>query len=770
MAACHISVEKRPTSKINLNDSSLLEVRLVDFDVGASEKLCALVAARQIRSLDVSNHLQNHVLDLSTLSIVQEYTGSITFMGESAGYRNTLGMYEIMPDGSIDNIEIIYANASAAGSGGDLVRGTSKVDVEFAAGSTVGFFIIPNGAGYYATRLLLEDDSSQYEFRDSAGNVATTSSDDRIYLWHIGEDGTETLIRGAGSNVSLHSYKSDDDEFNLNGDNIDHTKFVYQVADDRAVLDMNFEDIYGGGDRDYNDVMFRLDIGPANIQQAIEDSVQADLTITDIRVDDNSLEDGEHLYARIDIQNIGGQEAEESSSTFYWSPTDVFDLETAQALKVEYHSSLEAGEEDWGETVRVKYDDMANFGAGYIFAQIDPNNEISEFDETNNLSEGVFVDMPDRLGLADLNITDIGTSDNELSKGEDLFVTFDVNNDGDVLARNVSTTFYWSATDTFDAESAVRLSTDNQATIKAGKTDANEVERLRFETLAEHGDGFIFGVVDDSDNIEESDEANNVSEALEFTIDDWTGTAELRVDSISYGGDQPVDGSDLFVHVDVANDGDILARSARTTFYWSETDTFDADSAVRLATEHHGTLSAGEMDTDEVTRIRFEAVAELGSGYIFGVIDPDNLIEETDEANNVSEALAVTIPDNLGDGLAELSIVSLGADTSVLADGEDLEVALSVTNTGEAKARQVTTTLYWHDSDTFDFDTAHELTSDRHGTLREGEIDDHEGARVDYDALADLGSGYIFGFIDSPDTTAETNELNNISDGLEFHI
>jgi len=52
-----------------------------------------------------------------------------------------------------------------------------------------------------------------------------------------------------------------------NPDKLDHV--VAFALPDSPYLIIAFEDMYGGGDRDYNDVIFALDIGRANIQNLI---------------------------------------------------------------------------------------------------------------------------------------------------------------------------------------------------------------------------------------------------------------------------------------------------------------------------------------------------------------------------------------------------------------------------------------------------------------------------------------------------------------------
>ena len=62
-------------------------------------------------------------VDMSSLTIKESTEATVTFMDEGAGYRNSLGVYEIDEEGNISDVQILFANASKEGSGGDLVKG-----------------------------------------------------------------------------------------------------------------------------------------------------------------------------------------------------------------------------------------------------------------------------------------------------------------------------------------------------------------------------------------------------------------------------------------------------------------------------------------------------------------------------------------------------------------------------------------------------------------------------------------------------------------------
>ena len=73
-------------------------------------------------------------IDMSDVSLPNEHSVSVTFQGEGAGYQNSLGFYKIDADGNITDVEFVWENASAQGSGGDLEPGASTVDLDLDAG------------------------------------------------------------------------------------------------------------------------------------------------------------------------------------------------------------------------------------------------------------------------------------------------------------------------------------------------------------------------------------------------------------------------------------------------------------------------------------------------------------------------------------------------------------------------------------------------------------------------------------------------------------
>lgn len=203
------------------------------------------------------------ILNLNELGIASAYKGLITFLGETAGFRNTLGMYHIAADGAIYDVQIVFSNASQEGGGGNLKPGASSVGLQFDTADSIGFFILPDSISK-STANLLSMSTGHYEFRTAAGTPASVNDKANPTLYYVDAAGVATAIKTNYGTTTFHSAASADNNFALNGDSFNHVRFSVEIKDGKALLTMAFEDLWGGGDKNFNDVMFRLDIGAVN--------------------------------------------------------------------------------------------------------------------------------------------------------------------------------------------------------------------------------------------------------------------------------------------------------------------------------------------------------------------------------------------------------------------------------------------------------------------------------------------------------------------------
>ena len=193
---------------------------------------------------------------LDTLKVSEAYEGKVTFLSESAGYKNILGVYRIADDGTIYDVEILFENASLRGSGGDLIGGESSVGFDFEAGDELGFFIVANGYSQSGVPALLDQDGANFKMIDADGNIANANGDGPVRLVHVSSDGEETAISADNGRNLFHSRQ------NLNQDGLNHVVAEVNTAD--GTLRVGFEDLWNGGDNDFDDSVFLVQVGQTN--------------------------------------------------------------------------------------------------------------------------------------------------------------------------------------------------------------------------------------------------------------------------------------------------------------------------------------------------------------------------------------------------------------------------------------------------------------------------------------------------------------------------
>jgi Domain of unknown function (DUF4114) len=154
------------------------------------------------------------LLDPSKLVLRNASDVRVYFVSEGAGFRNTLGFNTAGGGVTSGDPLLIFPNASSKGttattrSAAEPLLAGDFVDLgNFSAGTKLDFFLIANGA-------------------NGGNNVFST-------------------------------------DMSVNPDGINHV--VSLAALSGSYLLIGFEDLLGGGDRDFNDVLFAVDIGARNI-------------------------------------------------------------------------------------------------------------------------------------------------------------------------------------------------------------------------------------------------------------------------------------------------------------------------------------------------------------------------------------------------------------------------------------------------------------------------------------------------------------------------
>lgn len=217
---------------------------------------------------------EDMVKDAEDIVINHQSEATLTFQGEYAGYQNSIGAYQINSDGTLSGAQMLWGDAS----NGKLEAGVSTATYEgIESGSQLGFFVISDGFDLLPEEAYSGDGNSfpetgNWMFVSPDFDPATQSPEDHLYnvnddagvpqLIYVENDGTVHTQTG---NV-FHS--TNQEEFNPDADPDMREHFVAGVDQENGILNFGFEDILGGGDHDFNDGMFSVEIDVRDLMEA----------------------------------------------------------------------------------------------------------------------------------------------------------------------------------------------------------------------------------------------------------------------------------------------------------------------------------------------------------------------------------------------------------------------------------------------------------------------------------------------------------------------
>ncbi|MFN3700683.1 MAG: Ig-like domain-containing protein [Alphaproteobacteria bacterium] len=193
-------------------------------------------------------------------------TATLTFREGVAGYNNSLGIYRIAEDGTIEMASLLWENVKTAG-----VNVAHQIDIPVGEdGGSYGFFIIADGdntnKGY---KNLDTAESGHIKFvydYGGAGERAATIFDDGKFISAVYDDGvTQKLLNGDVYHTTERGGSAQ-----LNADGKVHAVSGIVSPDNDQVLKIGFEDLWKLGDADFEDVLFEIDINEVLIEISVE--------------------------------------------------------------------------------------------------------------------------------------------------------------------------------------------------------------------------------------------------------------------------------------------------------------------------------------------------------------------------------------------------------------------------------------------------------------------------------------------------------------------
>ncbi|MEZ9278884.1 tandem-95 repeat protein [Vibrio cyclitrophicus] len=489
---------------------------------------------------------------------------TVTFEGETAGYQNTAGYYKVDEDGNITGVEVVYENASQVDGGGDLVPGQDQFSFQVEEGESFNLFLIPNGHQHNDFDAMQD---GQYEFRAADGSPANMDTVDPQLVF-VAADGTETVVQGQNGDAIFHGGSSSQ----LNQDGIEHTR---TTVNEDGELVYGFEDLYGGGDADYTDFNFTIDVGEVNSQiYSGEVTVGPDGTVNlpttaienalQIQLPEDFNEQLE-VHVTATATELSNDDSETVSQTIYINATGAHIEHAPEALPVA------ATVEEDGSIIITQEDLLANARDldGDQLTALNLATDDESVTITDN-GDGTYTLTPD----ADFN--------------NDVNFTFDVSDGDDVVSTNLELTVSPVNDGPEAQDQAFTVGEDgvltfNDQDLLTGATDI-EGDDLSVEGVTYTGaDGVLTDNGDGTYSFAPNENFNG-DVNFSFNVSDGTDTVTANIDvSVTPENDPPVAGSTSYtVHEDnsitisneqlLANSSDIEGEVAIDSVTYSGSD------------------------------------------------------------------------------------------------------------------------------------------------------------------------------------------------------
>lgn len=301
-------------------------------------------------------------------------------------------------------------------------------------------------------------------------------------------------------------------------------------------------------------------------------------------------------------------------------------------------------------------------GIFHLGAIADPGGLIVEASKANNVFVGGMIEIVDG---PDLILMQLEAAENTPIGGQ-LLVSNSVYNAGET---DVSASFelaVYLSSDTVITPQDSRIGTRTIPGLIAQQTRV-EVTAVTIDPYLRSGNYYLGAIVNPNAVITELNRTNNSREGISLRLDPG---ADLMVNSVA-GPASAFTGQAIFIQDTLSNIGAGQARHFGITFYLSMDDTITTNDWVIGFRNLLGGLGPSQTNFATLTPAFLNTSLAPGNYFLGAVIDPPNVVEETDEGNNARVAHAFELRAG-----PDLEITALAAPVRAGATS-----SISVTNT-----------------------------------------------------------------------------------------
>ncbi|MBT9394790.1 hypothetical protein KLP40_16610 [Hymenobacter sp. NST-14] len=357
-----------------------------------------------------------------------------------------------------------------------------------------------------------------------------------------------------------------------------------------------------------------------------------DLTVNQVQLNQTTVTAGSAVTSSPYVANQGNTTAATSRLGVYFSTDATLSANDVQ-LTTESVGPIDGGSYYY-LYLQFRVPAGATPGSYYVLFVADDQNQVSETNETNNVTS---VALTVALPSVDLIVAQPYLSPNATLAGGYVYTNCSVQNQGLTTAATSDVSFYLSTDATLSAAD-VLLGTAAGGSLYGGYRDYRGGS-FTVPAGTVPGAYYVLFVADGQNKEAETNETNNVSSAALAVL---PPTIDLTVEQVRLGQNSTPAGLAITADSYLLNRGNSSAGSSSMGYYLSTDATLSATD-VLLGTAPGGTLYAGGYNSFNTT-LTIPATTTPGNYYVLFVADYQNQVVETDEANNVASAALLVAP------------------------------------------------------------------------------------------------------------------------------
>ena len=555
-------------------------------------------------------------------------------------------------------------------------------------------------------------------------------------------DDADTLLSTRNvAGVGAGSELSNTTELTMPADGDEGQYFIIAVADPDDVIEETFEQFLPDGELQFNNIA-------AWPIELLEEGL-ADLKPTAVSTAESS-DWGQTIVVQNTIKNIGVTDAEDVTVTFYLSDNQSITTRDV-ILGTRVIESIGSGLSNSQSTVITlpAENPFGQDGDFYIGVLADSAGVVNESNEENNIRISAATIEIGNVINVDLVAAFVDTPPDG-QPGQTIDVYNEVYNSGSSAAAAFTVDFF--LTDPLGLQTNVAIGSRAIAALAAGEFNSELTALTLPEDLADQiGQTWqVTMIVNADQDIEEKTFDNNTAVSLTSMTLEQLNLLDLQANSVDVDAEANW-GDTVSVNYQLQSNEAIISP-VNVALYLSQNGSINnAQLISEFPVELDGALD-GSLNLILPPQSPF---GRDGNFQLILVADSQNILEETDEANNTQ---ATTI--NIGSGLADLVALDISAVPKIAA-GASFEAFNSVANFGSVDAAAFDVFFYLTDSSTA-VDTATDtLLGSRHITSLTADNFNWTMSTLTVPANVVDGDYYLAMLTDRFDDVEETSETNN---------